>query len=223
MWDVPVAPGESFRWVFVTSTTTDATSDDIGYYNNFVNAAADAADTPISGVVGKTSIADIEWKAIASTYNGNVMVHAIDNIGDSSVGIYTPMAALVAYGTTDLFDGIQGTPLWSVIEVTEEGVFGGGMVWTGTDPLGLASGGGLLALGCTIGGGLGATYGWSSCVGEGLWVDWIFPGSNRGYKPLYAISEDLIVVPVPGALILAATGLMSSTLGLKRLRRKHQE
>jgi len=31
------------------------------------------------------------------------------------------------------------------------------------------------------------------------------------------------VVPVPGTLILAATGMLSATLGLRRLRRKHQE
>ena len=35
MWDVPVAPGDTFRWVFVTSGTTDATSSNIGYYNNY--------------------------------------------------------------------------------------------------------------------------------------------------------------------------------------------
>ena len=37
------------------------------------------------------------------------------------------------------------------------------------------------------------------------------------------VTTDASVVPAPGALVLAATGLLSSTLGLKRLRRKRQE
>jgi hypothetical protein len=37
------------------------------------------------------------------------------------------------------------------------------------------------------------------------------------------VVSDQAVVPAPGALVLAATGLLSSTLGLNRLRRKHQE
>ena len=71
MWDVPVAPGETFRWVFMTREYTDATSSDIGYYNAFVNAAADIA-TPITGVLGKSTIADIEWRAIALTKDQTV-------------------------------------------------------------------------------------------------------------------------------------------------------
>ena len=42
--------------------------------------------------------------------------------------------------------------------------------------------------------------------------------SHRAYGAWVTTSST--VVPVPGALILAATGLLSSTLGLKRLRRK---
>jgi hypothetical protein len=38
----------------------------------------------------------------------------------------------------------------------------------------------------------------------------------------WVVSESALV-PAPGALVLAATGLLSSTLGLKRLRRKLQE
>lgn len=37
------------------------------------------------------------------------------------------------------------------------------------------------------------------------------------------VTTDAPVVPVPPAVILAASGLLTSALGLKRLRRKHQE
>ena len=207
MWDVPVAPGETFRWVFVTSGTTDATSSDISYYNEFVNHAADIVATPITGVLGKSNIAQIEWKAIASTES----VYAIDNIGASPAGIYTPPSDLVATGTLDLFDGDILAP----IMFTENVTLYSGQVWTGTNTQGRSDP--LFSLGGAI---FGASfYGYSDQFGPG----WIKTGTDLQTEkyPVYAISEELSVVPVPGALILTATGLLSM-LGLKRWRRKHQ-
>ena len=211
MWDVPVGPGETFRWVFVTSGRTQATSTAISTYNVFVNNAAYAAGSVISDVFGKSTIADIEWWAIGSTPT----INAIVNIGGaSSVGIYLPTGKLVANGTDDMFDGTIN----NIIGVTEVGGLGGGPVWTGSTWAGvkrftyaLGSGSKYAAIGVT-----------SST--DGAWM-------GQGVEPqptwkdyrLYAISEELTVVPVPSALILGATGLLSSTLGLIRLRRKHQE
>ena len=43
-------PGDKYRLVFVTSTTTDATSPDISYYNSFVtNVADDVPESLVSG------------------------------------------------------------------------------------------------------------------------------------------------------------------------------
>ncbi len=212
LWDVPVAPGETFRWVFVTSEFTDAFSSDIGYYNTFVNAAADDAATPITGVLGKSTIADIEWMAIASTES----VNAIDNIGYSLAGIFTPKADLVANGTPDLFDGSLIPTLGGAISYTEDGWWRHGFpVWTGSDIYGLGED--WYRLG-------DETFGIIGIQGR-YDTDWISYGNAELYNTfsLYAISEELTVVPVPGALILGATGLLSSTLGLKRLRRRHQE
>jgi hypothetical protein len=204
LWDVPVAPGETFRWVFVTSVTTDATSSDIIHYNDFVNSLADVA-TPITGVLGKSTIADIEWKAIVSTDE----VDAIDNIGPSTSIIYTPTGGLIANGITDMFDGGLAGP----INITETGASPPqSSIWSGTNEAGTR------LSGLTMG---------SEPVMTGI-IDvytvrwWInsFPLSAPTSLPIYAMSEDLTVVPVPGALILGATGLLSSTLGLKRLRRK---
>jgi hypothetical protein len=205
LWDVPVAPGETFRWVFVTSGARNAASSNISVYNDFVNAAADAAGTTITGVVGKSSIADIGWKAIGST----ATVDAIDNIGPSPAGIYTPLGTLVANGTTDMFDGSLSAP----ISITETGAGFSTWVHTGTQADGTAD-----PAGVTLGS-YAVTAGHSFYYQNYQWID---KGNalTLDHYPFYAISEELTVVPVPGALILAVTGLLSSTLGLKRMRRK---
>ena len=205
MWDVPVGPGETFRWVFVTSGRLQATSRDIGEYNKFVNEAAEAADTLITGVVGKPSIAEISWKAIVSTETSN----AIDNIGTSPAGIYTPMGHLVASGTTDMFDGSLIAP----ITITENGDTYQAEVWTGSSVEGLA---------------FDSIWMGKELVSTGhaasITNSWICYSSIEGFlqeHPLYAISEEITVIPSPGALLLTAIGLLSSTPGLKRWRRKH--
>ncbi len=211
MWDVPVGPGESFRWVFVTSLTIDATSPNIDTYNILVNDAADAIGTSITGVAGKSSIADIEWKAIASTK----LTDAIDNIGASSAGIYTPLGVLVANGTTDMFDGYIVYPISQTEKVD---VIYEGYVWTGSDRYGNKYPGkelGKLANELSM-------FGVSDRT-PWYWIEYNDVGQYAQVQyPLYAISEELTVVPVPSALILGATGLLSM-LGLKRWRRKHQE
>ena len=208
LWDVPVAPGETFRWVFVTSEFTDALSSDIGDYNDFVNDLVAIPATPITGVLGKDSIDDIVWKAIASTPTRD----AFDNIGgESTASIFTPDSIIVAYGTSDLFSQSHENPMTT----TELGTTISSDVWTGSTLLGTSKG--LMALGGT---------GWAGGTGTnwlllgGAWIDWVHPTQLDVQLPLYAISEELTVVPVPSALILGATGLLSSTLGLKRLRRK---
>ncbi|HCO93422.1 MAG TPA: hypothetical protein DIU00_05640 [Phycisphaerales bacterium] len=212
LWEVPTSlnPGDTFRWVFVTSGFSTAESADISTYNTFVNKAANI-DTSISGVVGKSNIVEIGWKAIASTPTTN----AIDNIGGySPAGIYTPIGDLVANGTTDMFDEDD---LYNPIKFTEAGevVVANKGVWTGS----VATGQGreLGELGREH-----ATIGLAT-MSTDSWIDHGLVPHYSEFHRLYAISEELTVVPVPSALILAATGLLSSTLGLIRLRRKHQE
>jgi len=207
MWDVPVGPGESFRWVFVTSETSEQAWGDIpiiSYYNSVVNFVAAEADTPITGVAGISSIAEIDWTAIAST----IRTDAIDNVGVSSSGIYTPVGTLVANGTSDLFDTTLETP----IDITETGTTVNTLVWTGSsyDGTGMP----YYALGgdtAMVGRSSATDVTWISC-------ELVRTGTER---PLYAISEELTVVPCPAALILGATGLLSSSVGLKRWSRKH--
>lgn len=217
IWDVPVDPGESFRWVFVTSLTTDAYSPDIATYNSLVQLSASIA-TPVSGVLGKSNIAQIEWRAIASTPD----IDAIDNIVLSTAPIYNPEGHLVAPDQEYLF---SGSYLWAAISVTESGGWPPMTyhVWTGTGPDGLK----LEPLGATDqwGGPALASYGDSSTTTPWAWIGGIFHDGPGNQYHLYAISEELRaapVIPVPSALILAAIGLFP-TLGFMRLRRKDQE
>src|SRR5208337_1543105 len=78
-----LSPGESFRFVFVTDGTTNATSTNIADYNNFVNTQADGAT--YNGSV-------VSWVAIAST----ATVNAIDNVGQAPIsGVYLADGTLV--------------------------------------------------------------------------------------------------------------------------------
>jgi hypothetical protein len=209
MWEAPVGPGESFRWVFVTSLWTDAMTPDIEYYNNFINydVMSPLAGTPLAGIAGKSTLGDVGWKAIASTMDSpDVMT----NIGFSAAGIYSVQGDWVAPDTPFLF---MDVPLLSPISIDEYGApHDGEPVWTGADPLG----GPIMPLGLPV-----ASVG--ICGDPDQWLcSWM--GISTLYPfSLYAISEELTVVPVPGALLLAAMGLLSSMLGLKRLQREHQE
>lgn len=208
MWDVPVGPGESFRWVFVTSLRTDAMSADIEYYNNFINddVMGLLAGMTITGIAGKSYLGDIHWSAIASTQT----TWAIENIGGyTPTPIYNTHADLIAFlGVFDLFASgpIPGVPWY-----TEAGDQVNDLVWTGSTGDGYpASGVELGKTSCTIGR-MPLFY-----PGGWIWMDFgVFPSFEQ--LPLYAISEELTVIPMPGSLLLAATGLLSSTLGLKRL------
>lgn len=51
----------------------------------------------------------------------------------------------------------------------------------------------------------------------------IYPDDQRAYYLGAWVCTEQQLVPLPPAVILAATGMLSATLGLKRLRRKHQE
>ena len=88
-------PGDSFRLLFVTSDTRDATSGQIGDYNSFVQSAA--ARNDLLKNFGS------RFRALASTSG----VHAIDNSGATGTGvpIYWLEGAKASDTYTDFFDG----------------------------------------------------------------------------------------------------------------------
>jgi PEP-CTERM motif len=186
-----LTPGESFRFVFVTDGTTDATSSDISYYNSFVNAQAGGAT--YNGLV-------VSWDAIASTSS----VSAIENIGQQTItGVYLADGTEVTTSTTS-------SGLWSgrLLAPIDEDLSGSTTpnhtTWTGTRSNGEN---------CSQP--LGALYAYdgntSSTTASWIQTTNVLPQGD--YLPLYGISQVLVVpqiaVPEPSTLLLASTGLMA--------------
>jgi len=86
-----LSPGDQFRIVFLTLGTTEATSSDIAFYNNFVTADAEHQ----AGGAGNQVVcggAVLTWSAIGSTY----CVSATANIGAFGVPVFLASGTRVA-------------------------------------------------------------------------------------------------------------------------------
>ena len=182
-----LAPGDQFRFVFVTEGTTDAISADITSYDNFINNPFYAATYE-----GTT----VSWLAIVSTPT----VNAIDHIGKTDTPVYLVDGTQVTTSTT-------GSGLWSGSlehpineDVNGDRISGSGFVWTGTNADGTGAQGD---------GGFGSTLGYGGFPLAGLSTstertsmtsDTTSVGTNLS---LYAISN-ILVVPqaIPGACTL---------------------
>lgn len=114
-------PGDQYRLVFVTSTTTTATSGQISDYDQFVNDAANASGSLLESL-GAT------WQAIVSTSN----ISAANHIGTFSVPVFLVDGVEVATGSQQLWSGQILAP----ISVDEQGNAAAPFVWTGTGPNG---------------------------------------------------------------------------------------
>jgi len=189
----PWQADDTYHLVFVTLGTRNGISADIGDYNAFVQAAADAAG------IGATE--SVTWYAIGAT----ATVDAKDN-AVVSAPVYNMssnmLPELVATNASDMWDG----DLTSAILYTEYREIPSyspyppaRFAWTGSNtsgeadrPLGVAK---------PMVGGSNDTNGewiavlWAACL------DW------EGFR-LYGLSEPLTVVPEPSTMALAAFGLL---------------
>lgn len=183
-------PGDSFRFVFVSDGTRNATSTNIADYDGYVNAQAGGAT--YDGVV-------VNWLAIASTG----AVDAIDHIGQAAVPVYLSDGTLATTSTTPA--GLWSGAILHAINLDLAGnpVSPFDFVWTGTNPFGTGLGGPLGASRPQTG---------STTDTNGAWVS---SGTSPGgdIRRLYGISSVLIVprsgasAPEPSALVMLATGL----------------
>ena len=190
-----LAPGSSFRFVFLTSGTTSADSPYISSYNNF---AADHAPYVT------TEVDQPMWRAIAST----IFTAAKDNITMGSSGnlpIYNTAGEYVAADDAYLWGGV---PLMNSINYDENGNrMDDGQVWTGTAANGNAGGYPLRAY--------TASYGNPQAI-DSLWVQ-VGASPSNIRMPVYAISSEIVMVPEPATLsllsLLALSGLVLQCRG----------
>jgi len=122
-------PGGTFRWIFQTSLTTQATNSNTAYYDNFVNNAADNATAPnVHNVMGITKVGQIAWQAIVSTVNdGSARTH----IGAFTSPVYNTNQQLVATGDTGLFSGSLNAYVW--FDESGQSTVPNTYTWTGTN------------------------------------------------------------------------------------------
>jgi hypothetical protein len=171
-----LAPGTHFRFIYLTSGGTQATSSDIAYYNSFVQS--DASGSTFAG-------ATVNWKAVAST----ATVNARDNVGGygTSVPVYLVTGTRVSDNMTTSAGGLWSGTLLAAPRFLIDGTdIGFEEVWTGSFDDGTA----YLALT------LGAA---NPVVGladqtNGLWILYFNPNRSETRK-IYAVSEELVVPP----------------------------
>lgn len=205
-----LAPGDTYRLVFVTHDTIAATSSDISTYNNFATIEAD----------GNLALAalGVSWTAIASTES----VNAVANIGGiaSSAGIYLVNGTEVAASTAALFN-TSVTNLKEPIDLDQYGDIINNAVWTGTDPSGQSDP--TWALGSTV-----PFNGNASVFGDPMTgTAWLYQSllTQPNLLPLNAISPVLTVpasTPEPASISLTVLGGAVLLLAYRRKQRNHR-
>src|SRR5262249_43326227 len=115
-------PGDQFRIVFVTASSTSQTSSEIKTYDSFVNT-----DISNAGGVSDNNHPVTGWLAIGSTATAN----AIDHIGKTDTPVYLVDGIEVATDTKST--GLWSGSLLNPINEHINGQLALGLVWTGTD------------------------------------------------------------------------------------------
>jgi hypothetical protein len=174
-----LAVGDKFRIVRLTTETTNGTSADITTYNNVANATAYS----YGGVT-------VSWKAFASTSvadgSGN-SINARTNIGAVNSDVYRLDGVKISTAA----NFYTGNHL-AAASTANPAVF----VWTGSDSDGTGKANYLLGVNASSLAGLSDQSG-------GGWVDWSQQDKNSQFG-VWAVSQELTVVPEPGTMLLAS-------------------
>lgn len=196
-------PGDTFRFIFVTTSTRDATSNSIADYNTFVSN--DAAGYTYNNQA-------ITWNVVGST----LIIDARDNVGgfNTSVPVYlvtgTKIADNLGTGTGGLW---SGTPLAQINKtISGNTVASPTYTFTGTQSSGIKHSNVLGSISVLSG---------AITTNPQAWLEF-------GYLPkassqrFYGISQPLTVAAVPEpstyALAAIATGVMAALARRRKAR-----
>ena len=172
-------PGDKYHLIFNSSSSTDATSSDISFYNTIVQSDADTAG------IGQSE--GVTWKAVASTSSVDARNNAV--IG-AKVPVYNMNFDLVATGHDDMWDGsVSNSLAWN-----ESGTSNFADAWTGSRTDGTGE----------VGSTLGGDVAWCGnpsppSAKPELWVNRLAPPVSWIFQ-LYALSEELTVGPSAATL-----------------------
>ncbi len=195
-----LAPGAKFRYIFLTSGTTTATSTDIATYNSFVNLNADS-----STYNGKV----VTWAAVGST----ATVSARDNVGGygTSVPVYLVDGTIVADNLTTGSKGLWSGTLPVKIDMhIDKTIDATAQVFTGSSADGTINS---LKLGDAR-----VTFGYSDSINSDYWITHTNKlATTASY--MYAVSQELTnSVPEPSTYILLSIAL--GVVGFARMKMK---
>jgi PEP-CTERM motif len=189
-------PGDQFRLMFITSSTTQATSSSIAYYDAFVTNAATAAG--LTSIDGQT----VTWQAVAST--PTVDANNTDRLPTTSkVPIYRLDGVEIASSGANLW--AAAGYLLAAPDINEMGNIQSSYVWTGTNFNGFGSAD--YQLGTQQSAPLDSEIGFSADI-DNTWTQ-LGPTYQVNAYSVYAVSSIITVsspVPEPSTLPLMASG-----------------
>jgi hypothetical protein len=182
----PWAEGDTYRFAFFTSQTTDAVSADISTYNAWVQSLADATTIyNIGSLYGAT------WKAIGSTDAVDARDNTSTNPGVNGTGeaiFLLDGSTVVANDYADLWDGA----IQNIINITEQGTISTHWPFTGTYLDGTEAPGHGSSFGA-LGDGGEIHQGRSDITTEWIWRVWTGAPATSQLQ-MYALSDPLVIV-----------------------------
>lgn len=222
-----VPHGTQYQIIFVTDGKTNATSNQISYYNDF--ATAEALRNPL--------LPQAEWHAVVSTFDrhedgSTTIVTAAENAPLLNLPIYDTQGNLVAAAGVNLYDGnLHGPPLntaSNILSAPRFSQFGSTVanhynprpdLWPHPQLTAVWTGG--VDQDWHLNGNDMPSYGFglseASMILDGLWLGgkwWLLlmpslPKINTSEEyPIYALSGAITAVPEPNTVVLCVLGVL---------------